>query len=114
MFDFTKHLDEMQALMNEYGQAAPDVMGAFGRLNKVATAPGVLDVKTKELIGIGISIGVRCESCLSVHVGDAIKAGATDEEIAETIGVAILMGGGPSLMFGMKTWEAVKQFRAKG
>lgn len=114
MLDFTKHLDEMQKLMGEYGQAAPQVMGAFGNLNKTAIAPGVLDSKMKELIGLGISIAVRCESCVAVHVNDAIKAGATDEEIAEVIGVAILMGGGPSLMFGLKTWEAVKQFRMKG
>jgi len=42
---------------------------------------------------------------------DAIKAGATDEEILETIGVSVLMGGGPALMYATHAYEAMKEFR---
>ena len=66
--------------------------------------------KTKELISLGIAITVRCEGCISYHVHDALKAGATAEEIVETIGVAILMGGGPAMVYGCEALEALEQF----
>jgi len=44
-------------------------------------------------------------------VCDALSAGATEEEILETIGSAILMGGGPAVMYGCEAWEALKQFK---
>jgi AhpD family alkylhydroperoxidase len=60
---------------------------------KSATADGVLAAKTKELIALGIGIAVRCDGCIAYH--DALHAGASAEEINETIGVAVMMGGWP-------------------
>ena len=64
------------------------------------------------LIALGIAIAVRCDGCIAFHVHDAIRAGASNEEMAETIGVAILMGGGPAVMYGCDALEAMKQFNA--
>jgi AhpD family alkylhydroperoxidase len=85
-------------------------MAGFGDLHHGATAQGALSTKEKELIALGIAIALRCDGCIAYHVHDAIKAGATREEMVETIGVAILMGGGPSLMYGAETYEAIEQF----
>lgn len=95
------------------GEHIPDVVQSFMGLHAAATKPGVLDTKTKELIALGIGITVRCDGCIDCHVDDALKAGATPEEIAETIGVAVLMGGGPSMVYGGKALEALEEFTAE-
>jgi len=103
----------IQKLMGEIQREMPSVMEGFGKLHHAAVADGTLDPKTKELIALGIAISVRCEGCISFHVHDAVKAGATRPEIVETIGVAIMMGGGPSLMYGVEAYEALGQFEAE-
>ncbi|MCB9073157.1 MAG: carboxymuconolactone decarboxylase family protein [Bdellovibrionaceae bacterium] len=84
-------------------------MSGFGQLHAAATVQGALCTKTKELIALAIAITVRCDGCITYHVHDALESGATAEEIAETIGVAILMGGGPSVVYGIEAMQAVQQ-----
>ncbi|MBS3770879.1 MAG: carboxymuconolactone decarboxylase family protein [Bacteroidales bacterium] len=60
-------------------------------------------------MALAIGITSRCEGCIACHVQDAIKAGATHEEIVETIGVAVLMGGGPSIVYGDKAYKAMQE-----
>ncbi|MBD3299461.1 MAG: carboxymuconolactone decarboxylase family protein [candidate division Zixibacteria bacterium] len=84
-------------------------MSAFMRLHQAAIADGALDTKTKELISLAIGITVRCDGCIAFHVHDALQAGATRGEIVETIGVAVLMGGGPSVVYGTEALEALEQ-----
>ena len=62
---------------------------------------------------MAIGIVVRCDGCIAFHVQDAINSGATHDEIVDTIGVAILMGGGPAVVYGSQALEALKQFEAK-
>lgn len=90
--------------------AQPAVMEAFTGLHKVAVATSALDTKTKELMALAISITARCDDCIAHHTHDALEAGATREEIAEAIGVAILMGGGPSMLYAAHAIEALDQF----
>jgi AhpD family alkylhydroperoxidase len=88
-------------------------MKAFASLHSGSMGEGNLDVKMKELITLGISIAVRCEGCIAFHVNDALKAGATHQEILEVIGVAIYMGGGPSAMYACEALKAVKEFESR-
>ncbi len=85
---------------------SPGTMGAFSKLTQAATADGALDKKTKELMAVAISIVDHCDGCIAYHTAAAIKAGATEAEYLETIGVAIEMGGGPSSVYGGKALEA--------
>jgi AhpD family alkylhydroperoxidase len=78
--------------------STPDVMKAFGDLGRAATAEGVLDKKTKELIALALSVAVRCDPCIGFHTQTLLKLGATRQEVDETLGVAVSMGGGPSLI----------------
>jgi AhpD family alkylhydroperoxidase len=93
-------------------QQIPGPISAFQALRKKAIEPGALSTSTKELIALGIAISVRCDGCIAFHVHDALQAGATAAEIEETIGVAMLMGGAPSLMYGTEAFEALEQFQA--
>lgn len=90
----------------------PDVMKAFSGIAQAALAPKALDVKTKELIALAIGIAVRCDDCIAFHVKAAVDAGATKEEIAETLGMAVYMGAGPSAMYASHAFDAYTQFAA--
>ena len=84
----------------------PDATAVFGRLVMDATADGARSTKTKELIAFPIAISVRCDGCIAHHSQAVVKAGATRREVAEMIGVAILMGGGPSTVYGAEALRA--------
>lgn len=92
--------------------STPDVMKAFGDLGRAATADGALDKKTKELIALALSVAVRCDPCIGFHTQTLVKLGATRQEVDETLGVAVYMGGGPSLMYAADATLAYDEFLA--
>ena len=104
--------------VGELNKSAPVAMKAFHELGASALAAGALDTKTKELMAVAISVAVRCDPCVTYHVAAARKQGATREEIAETVGLAVYMGAGPSAMYAAQALEAFDQwdevFAAKG
>lgn len=108
--DFTQIHAAVLNGMGALGRDLPDLMQGFGTVHKAAVAPGALSTKDKELQSLAIAIAIRCEGCIACHVKDALAAGATRDEVIETIGVAILMGGGPSVVYGAEAREALEQF----
>jgi AhpD family alkylhydroperoxidase len=105
--------DELNKGFIEINRALPGVMKAFAQLHREATADGALAAKYKEMIALAVGITSHCDGCIALHVHDALKAGATREEMVETIGVAVLMGGGPSAIYGIDALEAMEQFTHK-
>lgn len=93
-------------------KAHPKLMEAFAGLGAATYADGALDAKTKELIALAIGINVRCDGCLAAHGRAAFQRGATREEVVEAIGVAIHMGGGPSMVYGAEALQAYDEFAA--
>ena len=89
---------------------APDTMKGFAALHRAATDQSALDVKTKELISLSISVATRCDGCIAYHTHDALKAGATREEVIDALGVAILMGGGPATIYATHALKALDEF----
>jgi AhpD family alkylhydroperoxidase len=79
--------------------STPEVMKSFSDLGHAATAKGVLDRKTKELIALALSVAARCDPCIGFHMQSLVKLGVTRQEVDETLGVTTYMGGGPSLMY---------------
>lgn len=112
MREYPKHRAELQQLALKLSKELPGAMSGFASLHKAAFADGVLSRKSKELIALGIAIAACCDGCIAYHVHDSIKAGATHEEIIEAIGVAILMGGGPAMVYGCEALAALEQFEA--
>ncbi len=88
----------------------PEVMKSFNELGRAATADGVLDRKTKELIALAVSVAARCDPCIGFHMQALVKLGATRQEIDETLGVTTYMGGGPSLMYAASAIAAFEEF----
>lgn len=87
-----------------------DVYAGFSQMHKAALADGVLDPATKELIALAMSIGNQCDGCIASHAKGAAQKGATVEQVAEMIGVAILMTGGPGTIYGPRAWAAFQEF----
>lgn len=108
--DFMVRRNEIVSTMGRLADSEPDTMTGFNALHRAAMAEGELSSKVKELIALGISIAVRCDGCIAFHVHDALRAGASRAEVAETVGVAILMGGGPSMVYGTDAMRALDQF----
>jgi len=108
--NYTELRSRLQGLAKQLGGSQPGTLGAFAKLHHATLESGALETKTKELIAIGIAITSHCKGCLAYHVKDALKAGATPKEIEETIGVAILMGGGPAMIYGCEAYEALQEF----
>ncbi|WP_406662962.1 carboxymuconolactone decarboxylase family protein [Gallaecimonas sp. GXIMD1310] len=113
MKNFPQHYEELCHWMETLSLDIPEAMQGFSTLHEASVKPGALGAKTKELIALGIAITVRCDGCISFHVHDALEAGASKEEIAETVSVAILMGGGPSVVYGIEAMQALSQFQGK-
>lgn len=110
MNDWLALTKELSAQLKKLRGDAPEVMKAFSSIAQAATAPNALDGKTKELIALGIAVAARCDDCIAFHAKAAFEHGATEAEVAETLGMAIYMGAGPSAMYASHALEAFRQF----
>jgi AhpD family alkylhydroperoxidase len=88
-------------------------MKSFSALARAALEAKSLDTKTKELVALGIAVATRCDACIAFHAEAAVRNGATRDEVMETMGMAIYMGAGPSVMYAAQAVEAYDQFAAK-
>lgn len=88
----------------------PDVMAGFSAMAAAATKDGALSKKVKELVALGIAISTRCDGCIGFHTEALIKLGTTKAEFEEALGLAVYMGGGPSLMYAGDAMTAWEQF----
>lgn len=103
-------LDELNPMHRELRRAIPEVYKGFQALHGAAFSAGTLDVKTKELIALAIAVVEHCDGCIASHAQGAARAGATAQEAAEAIGVAILMNGGPATIYGPRAFAAFNEF----
>jgi AhpD family alkylhydroperoxidase len=87
-----------------------DAWSEFSDLHGAAMAEGALSAKSKELIALAIAVAERCDGCIAYHAKAAAYHGATGEEVAEALGVALLMAGGPASVYGPRAWAAYCEF----
>jgi len=88
-------------------------MKGFSAIAQAALKPGALEGKTKELIALAIGVATRCDDCIAFHTKAAMEFGASRDEVMETLGMAVYMGAGPSVMYAAHAAEAYGQFAAK-
>jgi AhpD family alkylhydroperoxidase len=107
--DVTRNIaDNMKRLHAD----TPDTMKGFMALSQAASRDGVLDKKTKEFIALALGVAAHCDGCIGFHAKALVELGATKAEVEEVLGVAIYMGGGPSLMYAADAIGAFEQFAA--
>ena len=110
--DWKDYLAAENRNLAEFRGIKPEAAAGFAGLAKAVMGEGELGVKQKELICLAIGIIRQCNDCIGFHVKAAVRAGATRDEVAETIAVTMYMGGGPAYMYGAKALEAYDQFAA--
>ena len=102
----TQELADVKESLNDLIEEAPEIE-QFAGFVKGAEATNVIDHKTKELVSLAIGVAVRCDHCILWHIDAALDAGATHEEIVDVLKVAVVMGGGPSLMYAVDAYDTL-------
>ena len=102
-------IGELRQPARELRDHIPDVIGAYADMQRAAMAEGVLSAKVKELIALAVAITRECDGCVAAHARGAARRDATEEEVAEAIGVAILLNGGPATVWGPRALAAFKE-----
>ena len=106
MHDWNNYRDQILARVGEIGKLSPDTVKGYMALGGAGAKTGHLDAKTRELVALAVAITLRCDGCISVHTAAAKKLGASQEEIAETLGVGISVNAGAALVYSARTLDA--------
>jgi AhpD family alkylhydroperoxidase len=98
---------------SELRRQIPTVYEGFKHLHDEAMADGALPRRTKELIALAIGVAQECDGCIASHARGAVLHGASEEDVAETLGVAIMMMGGPGTVYAPRAFAAYQEFAAQ-
>lgn len=108
------HAHEVQNELREPArrlrQAIPDVLAGYASMHHAAMEDGVLSSATKELIALAIAVTRQCDGCVASHARGAARHGVTETEVAEAMGVAIVMNGGPGTVWGPRALDAFLEY----
>jgi len=106
MLDWNSYRQQILAGVGDFGKLSPDTVRGYMSLSGAGAKTGHLDAKTRELIALAVSISLRCDGCITVHSEAARKLGATKEEIAEALGVAVTVNAGAAIVYSTRTLDA--------
>ncbi|MBS0466220.1 MAG: carboxymuconolactone decarboxylase family protein [Proteobacteria bacterium] len=110
LLDWIETLKKNRAMGATMMKAAPKMMQAYQAFNASQNGNGALDAKTKELISLAVAVTTRCEGCIAAHSNGAVKAGATEAEIADALGTAMAVNTGAAYVYSLKVMDAYRQF----
>ncbi len=107
MLDWNEYRKELMGRLGEFSQLSPDTMTGYKTLSAAGNQTNHLDAKTRELIAIAVAVTTRCDGCIAVHSKAAVKAGATLEEVAEALGVAVALNAGAAMVYSARALDAL-------
>jgi AhpD family alkylhydroperoxidase len=110
--DYEHLADEVNASSAALSLGIGETMKGFKQLGRGAYADGALSRQTKELIALALSVASRCDGCVAYHARRLSELDTPREQVLETLGVAIQMGGGPSMVYGGEALRAFDAFQA--
>lgn len=109
----TQLLEDLRSPARSLRHAAPEAWSAFADLHAAAFAEGTLPAVVKELMALAIAVATHCDGCVAHHGRAAARLGATPEQVAEALSVALLMGGGPASVTAPRAWEVYEHYAAR-
>lgn len=112
MLDWLDYRKELLGRIGDIAKLSPDTVAGYQTLSKAGQKTGHLDAKTRELIALAVAVTTRCDGCITVHTGEALKHGASHEEITEALGVAIALNAGAALVYSARVMDAVSAHEA--
>ena len=110
MGHYSDLIDEVAEPTRALRHLEGDAWKAFGELHRATVADGAVSALTKELTALAISVIKECDCCIAYHASAAARLGATEQEVAEMLGVALLMGGGPASVWAPRAFDAFQEF----
>lgn len=112
MLDWNTYRQELLGRVGEIATLTPDTVRGYQTLSGAARKSGRLDARTAELIALAVAVTTRCDGCIAVHAEAALKAGATREEIADALGVAVALNAGAAVVYSARVMDAVASSQA--
>jgi AhpD family alkylhydroperoxidase len=97
----------------ELREQIPDVLAAYAAMQRAVIVDGALSARVKELIALAIAVTRECDGCIAAHALGAARKDATEEEVAEALGVAVMMNGGPGTVWAPRAFAAFREVMAQ-
>jgi AhpD family alkylhydroperoxidase len=107
MLDWNVYRQEVLSRVAQLGKRTPDTVRGYRQLSDAGQAKDVLGAKTRELIALAVGVTRQCDGCITIHTAAALAQGATQDEIAEALGVAIAVNAGAALVFSARVFDAI-------
>lgn len=107
MFDWAGYRKQLTQRLGDLGKLSPGTLRGYRELGQAGEQHNVLGAKTRELIALAVAVTRQCDGCIAVHTDAALKQGATREEIAEALGVAIAVNAGATMIYSARVMDAV-------
>lgn len=107
MLDWNGYRDQVLATIGDLAKMSPDTLRGYRELSDAGKKKDLLGAKTRELIALAVAVTRQCDGCITIHTDAALKHGATKEEIAEALGVAIAVNAGAALVYSTRVMDAV-------
>lgn len=104
--DWNENRTHLLANVGKLQELSSDTVKGYLTASGAGRRTGHLDERTRQLISLAVSVTTRCDGCISIHSNEALKAGATREELAEALGVAVAMNAGAALVYSTRALEA--------
>ena len=109
MLDWNEYRKQLGSTIAEIGRLSPETVRGYRELSDAGNKTARLDAKTRELIALAVAVTRQCDGCITVHTDAAIRQGASREEIAEALGVAVAVNAGAALVYSARVMDAVTQ-----
>jgi AhpD family alkylhydroperoxidase len=112
LMSYTRDLADFKETLGDLIEEAPELESFVGFVES-AEATDTIDNKTKELMSLAISVVVRCDHCILWHTDAALDAGATHDEIVDTLKIAVVMGGGPAMTYAVEAYQTLEALESE-
>ncbi len=107
LFDWNNYQAELTKSIPEFAKLTPDSLKGYQTLSAANSKNSLLGEKVRQLISLAVAVTTRCDGCITFHTDAALKAGATKQEVAEALGVAMAMNAGAALIYSLRALDSV-------
>jgi AhpD family alkylhydroperoxidase len=107
LFDWNTYQAELTKAIPDFAKLSPDSLKGYQTLSAANSKNSLLGEKVRQLISLAVAVTTRCDGCITFHTDAALKAGATKQEIAEALGVAMAMNAGAALIYSLRALDSV-------